>query len=343
MRRVLVIGGTRFIGLHAIRALLEAGCEVAVFHRGTSENAGMPHVQHLHGDRRELLSYVRDFERFTPDVVLDMVALSRSDAVDTMLAFTGLAGRLVAVSSQDVYLAYDILRKRTQQAPVPQPMTEDAPLRDQLYPYRGLFPADSRMHSYDKIPVEQTYLGEPDLPGTVLRLPAVYGPDDYQHRTFPYLKRMVDGRRWILLDQQGAQWRWSRTFVGNAAAAITRAVMDDRARRRVYNVAEPTVMTEAGWVSAIGSAFGWSGEIVPLPGEDLPPHLRDEDLNFAQDLVADTARIRDELEYREPVEPDEAIRRTVKWELANMPDELAPHRFDYAAENAALPDLTLGI
>jgi nucleoside-diphosphate-sugar epimerase len=154
---------------------------------------------------------------------------------------------------------------------------------------------------------------------------------------------MVDGRRWILLDRQGAQWRWSRTFVGNAAEAIAGAVMDDRARRRVYNVAEPTVMTEAGWVRAIGSAFGWSGEIVPLPGVDLPPHLRDEDLNFAQDLVVDTARIRDELDYREPVEPDEAIRRTVEWELANMPEELAPHRFDYAAEDAALPDLTLGI
>jgi nucleoside-diphosphate-sugar epimerase len=343
MRRVLVIGGTRFIGFHTILALVEAGCEVAVFHRGTTENTGMPHVQHLHGDRRELLSYLRDFERFAPDVVLDMVALSRADAVDTMLAFTGLAGRLVAVSSQDVYLAYDILRKRAELTPIPQPMTEDAPLRDQLYPYRGLFPSDSRMHSYDKIPVEQTYLGEPDLPGTILRLPAVYGPDDYQHRMFPYLKRMVDGRRWILLDRQGAQWRWSRTFVGNAAEAITRAVMDDRAAQRVYNVAEPTSLAEAEWVRAIGEAFGWSGEVVTLPTEDLPQHLRDEDLNFAQDLVVDTARIRADLGYVEPVDPDEAIRQSMEWELANLPDELPPNRFDYEAENAALPDLTLGI
>ena len=343
MRRVLVIGGTRFIGYHTILALVEAGCQVAVFHRGTTENPGMPHVQHLHGDRRELLSYVQEFERFAPDVVLDMVALSRSDAVDTMLAFTGLAGRLVAVSSQDVYLAYDILRKRTQQAPVPQPMTEDAPLRDQLYPYRGLFPPESRMHSYDKIPVEQTYLGEPDLPGTIVRLPAVYGPSDYQHRTFPYLKRMVDGRRWILLDRQGAQWRWSRTFVANAAAAIAGAVMDDRAVNNVYNVAEPTALTEAEWVSAIGKAFGWSGEVVPLPTEELPHHLRDEDLDFAQDLVVDTTRIRADLGYREPVAPDEAIGQTIEWELANLPDELPPNRFDYEAEDAALPDLTLGI
>ena len=343
MPRVLVIGGTRFIGFHTIRALVEAGCEVAVFHRGDTEPTGLPQVQHLHGDRRELLSMVGECERFAPDVVLDMVAIARADAVDTMLAFNGVAGRLVAVSSQDVYLAFDILRNRTQQPPVPQPMTEDAPLREQLYPYRGLFPPDSRMHDYDKIPVEQTYLGEPDLPGTILRLPAVYGPDDYQHRPFPYLRRMVDGRRWILLDKRSAQWRWSRTFVENAAGAITRAVLDDHASGRVYNVAEPAVLTETEWVQAIGTVFGWSGEIVMLATEDMPEHLRDEELNFAQDLVVDTTRIREELGYRELVEPAEAMERTVEWELANLPDELPPNRLDYEAEDLALPDLTLGL
>ena len=343
MRRVLVIGGTRFIGFHTVQALVGSGCEVAVFHRGQTEPTGLPHAQHLHGDRRELLSFVGDFERFAPDVVLDMVPLTRSDAVDTVLAFTGVAARLVAISSQDVYLAYDILRNRVQQQPVPQPMTEDAPLRHQLYPYRDVFPADSRMYTYDKIPVEQTYLGEPDLPGTILRLPAVYGPNDYQHRPFPYLKRMVDGRRTIILDEQGSRWRWSRIFVNNAAEAITRAVMSDQAAGHIYNVAEPEALMEAEWVRAIGTAFGWSGEIVNLATEDMPEHLRDDDMDFAQDLVVDSTRIREELGYRETVEPGEAIERTVEWELANMPDESPPNRFDYEAEDTALPNLTLGI
>jgi nucleoside-diphosphate-sugar epimerase len=343
MRRVLVIGGTRFIGFHTIHALARAGCEVAVFHRGNTEPTGLPHCQHLHGDRSELLSFVGDFERFAPDVVLDMVPLVRADAVDAVLAFNGVAGRLVAISSQDVYLAYDILRDRAQQPPVPQPMAEDAPLREQLYPYRDLFPPDSRMYDYDKIPVEQTYLGEPDLPGTILRLPAVYGPDDYLHRPFPYLKRMVDGRRWIILDEDGARWRWSRTFVDNAAEAITRAVMDDAAAGRVYNVAEPVALTEAEWVRAVGTAYGWSGEIITLATEEVPEHLRDDEMNFAQDLVVQTTRIRQDLSYRELIEPGEAMARTVEWELANMPDELPPNRFDYETEDAALPDLTLGI
>lgn len=343
MLRVLVIGGTRFIGLHTVRSLIAAGCEVALFHRGETEPDGLPHCRHLHGDRRELLSHVSAFEQFEPDVVLDMVPITRADAVDAVLTFTGTAGRVVAVSSQDVYLAYDILRNREHRPPVPQPMTEGAPLREQLYPYRDLFPVDNRMHDYDKILIEQTYLGEADLPGTILRLPAVYGPGDYQHRLFPYLRRMVDERRWIILDERGARWRWSRSFVTNVAEAITRAVVDERASGRVYNVAEPQALTEEEWVCAIGKAYGWSGEIITLPTEDVPDHLRDEDLNFAQDLVVDTTRIRDDLDYQEPVGLPAALEATVAWELENLPDELASHPVDYAAEDAALPDLTLGL
>jgi len=341
--RVLVVGGTRFIGLHTIPLLVGAGCEVAVFHRGGTEPEGLPHVRHIHGDRTDLLSFTEQFERFGPDVVLDMVPISRADAVDTVIAFNQVAERIVAVSSQDVYLAYDVVRGRHPGPPIDQPMGEDAPLREVLYPYRELFPADHRMHDYDKIPIEQTYLAEPDLPATILRLPAVYGPDDYQHRPFPYLKRMVDGRRSIILDERGVHWRWSRTYVDNAASAIALAVTNPDAAGQIYNVGDPHTLGEKEWIEAIGTAHRWRGEVVILPPDDIPDHLRDEELDFAQSLVVDTGRIREELGYQEKVRFEEAMALTVQWELANMPDALPPHRLDYAAEDAALPGLTLGI
>ena len=42
---------------------------------------------------------------------------------------------------------------------------------------------------YDKNLVELAVMNTPSLPGTILRLPAVYGPRDYQHRMFSFLKR----------------------------------------------------------------------------------------------------------------------------------------------------------
>jgi nucleoside-diphosphate-sugar epimerase len=342
MTSVLVIGGTRFIGLHSVRRLMEMGCDVTVFHRGQTEPENESDVRHMHGDRADLLEMRNRFEHLAPDVVLDMIPLTRRQAVDTMMTFTGIAGRIVGISSQDVYLAYDILRGKEDAPPVPTPMDEDASLRTKRYPYRDMVDEHSHLYDYDKIPVEESYLVNGDLPGTILRLPAVYGPDDYQHRPYPYLKRMIDHRPAILIDAKAVSWEWSRAFVRNVAEAITLAVTDDRARNRIYNVAEPPGRTEPEWIAAIAAQADWNGEIIPLPNEKLPSHLRD-DLNLDQSLVVDTTRLRTELDYAERVTPVEAMRETVEWELRTMPDELPPHRFDYDAEDEAMPDLTLGL
>jgi nucleoside-diphosphate-sugar epimerase len=50
--KMLVIGGTHFVGRHAVEQAVERGHEVTVFHRGGSEPSdGFPDVEHVHGDR----------------------------------------------------------------------------------------------------------------------------------------------------------------------------------------------------------------------------------------------------------------------------------------------------
>jgi 2'-hydroxyisoflavone reductase len=50
--RLLVIGGTHFVGRHAVELAAARGHEVTVFHRGGSEpEGGFPAVEHVHGDR----------------------------------------------------------------------------------------------------------------------------------------------------------------------------------------------------------------------------------------------------------------------------------------------------
>jgi nucleoside-diphosphate-sugar epimerase len=57
--------------------------------------------------------------------------------------------------------------------------------------------------------------------------------------------------------------------------------------------------------------------------------------NLEQHWSVDTSRIRSELGYREPVDLDDAIARTIAWERANPPSRpLAA--IDYAAEDAAI-------
>jgi hypothetical protein len=48
--------------------------------------------------------------------------------------------------------------------------------------------------SYDKIPVEHAIMRDPGLPGTVLRLPMIYGLGDYVRRLHPIVER-IDANR----------------------------------------------------------------------------------------------------------------------------------------------------
>ncbi|MFN2456048.1 MAG: NAD-dependent epimerase/dehydratase family protein [Pyrinomonadaceae bacterium] len=219
------------------------------------------------------------------------------------------------------------------------PISEDAPLRSVLYPYRPIAKGtDDFKYNYDKIPVERVVMGDADLPGTVLRLPATYGAGDKQHRLFEYLKRMDDGRSFILLEEDEAQWRWTHGYVENVADAVVLAVTDKRAANLIYNVGEEDALTRTEWVKSIGQAAGWNGKILAIPKDELPEHLKGH-TGYEHDLAVDTSRIRNELGYKEKVSRDEAILRTVAWERANPPIEIDYNQFDYAAEDAAIEKL----
>ncbi len=335
--RILVLGGSGFIGSHVVRRALGNGHEVLVFHRAQSGGKPPPAASVLVGDRRAIEDHAAEFAAFAPDVAIDMIAYTEEDAVRAARVLEGVAGRAVVVSSMDVYRNYERLRGAGSGPPDPTPLTEEAPLREELHPYRDLADGpDDRRYGYDKIPVERAYRESPTLGATVLRLPAVHGPGDPSRRLAPYLRRMDDGRAAILLDEGRAAWRWSRGYVENVANAIAIAATDERARGRVYNVGEERAETEAEWVRRIGRVRRWNGEVVPTPRELLPEALR-KDRDWECHVATETSRIRVELGYEEAVSLDEGIRRTIAWDRRNPGER---EELDYAAEDAALESLS---
>ena len=278
-----------------------------------------------YGDRSCFAELAEEFRRFAPEVVLDTTNYIERDAQMLMNTFRGIARRVVVLSSIDVYRAYGRLHYTEPGPPDPMPLTEDSPLRE-------------KFGEYDKVPVERTVMNDPALPGTVLRLPAVYGPNDGMHRLFMYVKRMVDKRPAIILDEAMAKWRWSRGYVENVAQAILLAVSDERSVGRIYNVAEAEALTEIEWIKRIGKVAGWEGEVIIVTKDQLPTHL-DWKIATEQHWVVDTTRLREELGYQESVPQVEALRRTIDWERANPPSEPHPEYFDYAKEDAFLAEL----
>jgi nucleoside-diphosphate-sugar epimerase len=341
--KILVLGGTGFLGPHVVRQLADAGHDITIFHTGGHEPDLPPQVRHVHSPsaRIPISAIPAELTALSPDAVLHMGPEGERDAELVVDTFKGKAGRLVSISSQDVYRAYNRLRKVEPGPPDPLPLTENSPLREKLYPYREEAPrsdSDPQKYydDYDKILVERAVMGEPQLPGTVLRLPMIYGPGDRQHRLFRYLKRMDDHRPAILLDQGHSQWRGPHGDVENVAWAISLAAIKDVAKGRIYNVAELESPSEAEWVGSIARAAGWVGRIVIVPPGRLPMPY-----DTRHHWVVDSSRIRRELGYDEPVPRDEALERTINWERANPLTDIDPAEFDYAAEDVILSELAV--
>ncbi len=342
--KVLVIGGTGFIGPELVRRLSASKHDVTVFHRGSAAPGLPANVCHIFGNRNRLPDFAGEFRRFAPDVVVDVIAATARQAQALMHTFRGLAGRVVVLSSGDVYRAFGIFQRNESGPPEPVPLAEDAPLRQNLHILRDLFRSMSLdpdgwiQEDYEKILVERVVMSDSELPGTLLRLPMVYGPGDPHHRFFPYWKRMEDGRTVILLDEGTAAWRSTWGYVGDVAHAIALAVENDRARGRIYNVSEAESLTMADWVREIARARGWTGRIVIAPQPCPPPNLMAQ-RDTRQHLATDSSRIRRELRYRETISREEALERTLAWERDHPPAKLDPAAFDYAAEDRILDGL----
>ncbi|MCU0513521.1 MAG: NAD-dependent epimerase/dehydratase family protein [Anaerolineae bacterium] len=333
--RILIIGGTKFIGRATALRLHEAGHTVAVFNRGQTPADLPAGITHLAGSLEALPAAGDALRQFAPEVVLHNIVLQERHVRELQAALRGVARRLVMTSSVDVYRQFGRILGTEPGDLIPGESDEDAPLRTVLYPYRRPEMAETeRLYHYDKIPAERAALDDPALPGTVVRLPMVIGEQDWQRRLLPFVQPMRDGRPAIVLDETYANWYSTYGYVDNMAHALALAVTDDRAAGHIFNAADTAlpILTLAQMVQA---AMGWPGELIAAPPAQLP-----EDLHFGvpqvQDLRVRAERIRQVLAYAPPVDFAEGVQRTVQWELAQPPVQPPNPLVDYSAQDAAL-------
>jgi nucleoside-diphosphate-sugar epimerase len=175
--RILVVGGTRFVGRHVVEAALARGHEVTVFHRGRTGAELFPEAEHLVGDRDGDLSALADGSW---DAVVDTCAYVPRQVRTLAGAVAASTSRYLLVSSTSVY---DASRGfgHDEDAPLAtldDPDTEE--VTDQTY--GGL-----------KVACEQAAaeLYGPRL--TVVRPTYVVGPHDYTHRFTYWVERVARG------------------------------------------------------------------------------------------------------------------------------------------------------
>jgi nucleoside-diphosphate-sugar epimerase len=318
--KVIVFGGTRFIGRAIVEELAGAGHEVLVVHRGNLEPAGMPVVEHLHVERTDLVAHRQELADFRPEAAIDCRALTRADA-ETVLEALPSDLRLVVISSVDVYRAFGALNQNLETDPVP--LDETSPVRPTRYPYRGQTPG---LEEYDKLDVEDVYLPRG---ATSVRLPMVYGEHDYQLREEFILRRQRAGRDRIPFGS--GSWLACRGYVRDIARGVHLVLQTPAAAGHVLNLCEDRTYSMRMWSRMILDAAGSAAELVRVADDVLPEDLKPTG-TLSQHIPVSAHKAREMLGWATS-DPKESLSTTVRWHLANPP---ANPNLDFTADDRAL-------
>ena len=251
--RTLVMGGTRFLGIEVVEALLRAGHEVVIFHRGSRAPAWSRPVGQVLGDRTDPADLGR-LAALKADAILDLSAYTRAHTELLLDAVPGIP-RLIHVSTVNVY------------RPSPQlPWPEDTPYG----PHRVW-----GTYAVEKIGCELALRERrlPSLSTVAVRFPLVLGPGNYIAREEFVLNRLLDDEL-ILLPGDGQavhQYVWIR----HAAQALVRAVDLEVSGFTAFNVASRRCNTSLeGFVEVCAEVSGTTPRMQAVgggpTGEDLP-------------------------------------------------------------------------
>ena len=251
--RILVLGGTSFVGRAIVDDALRCGHEVTLFSRGRTGSELFPGVPRLTGDR-DTGDYaaLRDGRW---DAVADVSGYVPRHTGQAMDALGDRVGRYLFISSHAVY----------QHAGVGPGSTEDTPRRPAV---RDTEELSGETYGPLKVACEDDVLARYGDRATIVRPGKVAGPHDVQDGLTYWARRAARGGR-VALPADPDQ-PIQVIDVRDLGRLVVQLLTDDRPGAfHAVGPADPTSL--AGLVHTCARAAGSEVEVVPIPARLAPP------------------------------------------------------------------------
>ncbi|MBX9730575.1 MAG: NAD-dependent epimerase/dehydratase family protein [Sphingomonas sp.] len=261
MQHAFILGGTGQIGHAVADRLLAQGWRVTLASRSPQIALdGQPNLRHIALDRRAPGAIALALGDGA-DLLLDCIAFNSADARQ-LVDVQDSVGTICAISSASVFR--DDAGRTLDEAlsngfpEMPVPITASQPTVD---------PGDAT-YSTRKVAMERTLLDHCQIPVTILRPSAIYGPYCSHAREWFFVKRLLDGRQAIPVAYGGLSRFQTSSVQGIANAVLASA---SKTASTVINVADPVAPTVIEIGEAIMHAMGVKADIVGLPDCGYPP------------------------------------------------------------------------
>ncbi len=324
---ILVIGGTGPTGPLIVNGLVDRGHTVTILHTGRHEVDTIPgHLEHIHTDPFDEQAFRDSIEGRTFDLVFAMYGRLRSIAK----VLVGRTPRLFSIGGIPAYHGFTEPSSMFPEG-MPIPAYESSPLvTDDSNGVKPLKIAETE---------SDLFALHPDA--THFRYPYLYGPNQLTPREWTVVRRLLDGRRSIIVPDGGLTLMTS-SFVENATHTVLLAVdRIDESAGEVYNVGDDRQFTMAQHIAIMADELDRDVELVSVPWELAAPTRPWIGLPSATHSVLNTDKVRRELGYTDLVDPEEGLRRTVRWQVQHLQgnaalEERLQDPFDYEAEDAII-------
>lgn len=273
--RILVLGGTSFVGRAIVDDALRSGAEVTLFSRGRTGGGLFPGVPRLIGDRDTGDYAALGGGRW--DAVVDVSGYVPRHTRQAMDALGDRAGRYLFISSHAVYMRSWVAPGSDEDTPRRPPVRDTEELTEETY---GPL----------KVACEDDVTARYGERAAIVRAGKVAGPHDPQDGLTYWVRRAARGGRVALpgRPEQPVQVIDSRDL----ARLVVQLLADGRAGAfHAVGPAEPVTM--AGLIATCAAAAGTEVEVVPVPpgtATALFPLVRPEPMWPGQQRSAARAR-----------------------------------------------------
>jgi nucleoside-diphosphate-sugar epimerase len=242
-------------------------------------------------DRTDEDQLARAIEQTQPDVFLDLACYN---PVEVEMVARHFKGERYVFISTGVYP--DLHGKQARE--------------DDFVPLDGEPPAELDYRE-GKRWCETVLTRHPELPWTVIRPPAVFGPADHTLRIAAYIQRVADGGP-LLVPSETYEWIANVAWVKDVGFACALACdLRKNAKHHTYNVAFADV-TFRGLIEGIARALGVPPRLHPIPFADLPQGASPYGPDPRRHAGYDITRARRELGF-EPSALEDALAETLAW------------------------------
>lgn len=289
-RRVLVLGGSYFVGFGIVKKLLSTGFEVTLVNRGTKVHELA--VKELHCDRKDGIALKNILANENFDYVVDVSGLNLEDVQNSYEAVKHMdLKNYVFISSSAVYCPSEI-----------QPMAESFPIGKNLF---------WGQYGIDKIEAED-FLKEKfrkyKFNFVVLRPPYLYGEGNYVYRE-AYIFDRLKSKRPVIIPKGNSLIQFCH--VEDLANIVVEMLDNEKSFGKTYNVGDSYGISFKAWVGKCMEAYGEKTEIIEFDNKIQKFDSRDFFPYYEYQYILDTREI--EKIYINKIELVEGLKKALEW------------------------------